>query len=533
MNSRTIAHKPHLEQPKEYQQIYAIIDIGSSSIRMALQQLDNAGAIRTVEVLEQEVSLGKDTFTRGQLEWSTIEECVRSLKNFRRLIDEYHIDLTSHTKAVATNAVREAANRDAFIDRVYGATGITIEVIEESDVARYTYLSVQPFIMHSRQLRHAKVLVFKVSGGSSELLFIQNGKLLYAEPYRLGSYRLRETLEKYGTDQTHLISIMENLIQKTIIRITNKLPKKGSLKILLLGGEIRFAASQLLPQWDQCFVGEIPLSSLEGFTQKIITLSADELVHHYHIPYPEAEVLAPTLLAYCRLASAFNITRVLCSAATMHEGLFQEMSKSESLNEQFRQQIINCARQIGRKYEIDEAHSKFVEETSLILFNALENEHGLGRRFSLVLQVAAILHETGLFISNRSHHKHSLYLLLHSDLFGLNAKDQLLAALVSRYHRRSLPNPAHYLFDSLQRDDRIVVSKLAAILRIADALDRSNAQRIKQFDIAIKDGQMILTAYNVEDLSLEWIGLKEKGDLFKQVYGMTPVIEKGGARRPS
>ncbi|MBN1980499.1 MAG: HD domain-containing protein [Chitinivibrionales bacterium] len=527
-------------QPDE---IYAIIDVGSSSIRMAIQQRDERNdSIRTLDTLEQEVSLGKDTFTKGLLEWTTIEECVTALKNFKRIIDEYHIDLKTHTKAVATNAVREAMNRDAFLDRVYSSTGITIEIIEEADVARYTYLSVQPAIIHNKELRSGRVLVFKVSGGSSELLYIQQARLLYAQPHRLGSFRLRETLEKHGTDNIHLLSIMNNQIQKTVDRITSKLPKnKGVLKIILLGGEIRFAAGHLLPDWEpktlaenplgEITIGEIPLLSLTHFTEKIVALSADELVHHYHIPYPEAEVLAPTLLAYCRLASAFHVKQVYCCTATMHNGLFYELIGGKNFNDQFQQQILNCAWEVGRKYEIDQVHSRYVARLCQLFFDALKSEHSLDNRYSIILQVAAILHETGLFISSRSHHKHSLYLILNSDLFGLNAKDQLIAALVARYHRSSTPAPTHYLYDTLDRDGRIVVSKLAAILRIADALDRSNSQRIQQIDVAVRNGKLVITTGAIDDLTLEMIGLKEKGDLFKQVYGLTPVIENGTPRQ--
>ena len=118
------------------------------------------------------------------------------------------------------------------------------------------------------------------------------------------------------------------------------------------------------------------------------------------------------------------------------------------------------------------------------LFRELQSEHGLDARFELLLRIAGILHEVGSFISDRSHHKHSMYIILNSDLFGLSRKDIALIALVARYHRRASPRAYHLEYNSLDRESRLVVSKLAAILRLADALDCKHTQQVRQLTIA-------------------------------------------------
>jgi exopolyphosphatase/guanosine-5'-triphosphate,3'-diphosphate pyrophosphatase len=164
---------------------------------------------------------------------------------------------------------------------------------------------------------------------------------------------------------------------------------------------------------------------------------------------------------------------------------------------------------------------------SVQLFRALQSEFHLDPRHELILRVAALLHEIGGFISNRSHHKHSLYLIQNSRLFGLSREDVELVALIARYHRRALPSLNHPEFAALDRDKRITVSKKAAILRIADALDRNHLQQITSPKIALTKDELVITVDGAEDLTLERLALKEKGPLFEDVYGLKVVLREG------
>jgi exopolyphosphatase/guanosine-5'-triphosphate,3'-diphosphate pyrophosphatase len=141
----------------------------------------------------------------------------------------------------------------------------------------------------------------------------------------------------------------------------------------------------------------------------------------------------------------------------------------------------------------------------------------------VILSVAALLHEIGLFISSRSYHKHSLYLIRNSELFGMGRKELFLAAMVARYHRRASPQPTHEGYSTLDRDERVAVAKLAAILRVADALDESRSQRIHELTTAREEGRLVVSIPLVEDLSLEQLALKQTGALFEETFGC-PVL---------
>src|SRR5712691_3087909 len=145
----------------------AVIDIGTTAIRMAIAEIDGAGNVRTLETVTQGVDLGKDTFTRGMIRRSTIEDCARVLQSYRQKLREYQVLSPDQIRIVATSAVREATNNLAFIDRIYIATGLTVEALDEAEVNRITFLGIKPYLNSEPSLASSKTLVIEVGGGST------------------------------------------------------------------------------------------------------------------------------------------------------------------------------------------------------------------------------------------------------------------------------------------------------------------------------------------------------------------------------
>src|SRR3954470_8297563 len=501
----------------------AVIDIGTSSVRMAVAEITTAGQVRQLETLSQAVNLGKDAFISGAISKATIEECVRVLKSYRRILKEYQIENPSQVRVVATSAVREATNRLAFVDRVYIATGFQVEPLDEAEVIRITFLGVQPFLLSDPTLVQGRGLVTEVGGGSTELLLVKGGDVVYSHTYRLGSLRLRETLEALRAPTLKVRHIIETHIHRNVAEVGEHVSRDGPIELIAMGGDVRFAVRQLQPEWDGRILARLPMKGLEEFTNKILGQSEDRIVRKYRLSYPEAETLGPALLAYVLLAKELELSSVLVSNANLRDGLLTEMAASDAWSKEFSKQIVRSATDLGRKFNFDEAHAAHVAQLCSTLFNRLKEEHQLSPRYEVILQIAALLHEIGLFVSNRSYHKHSMYLIRNSELFGLGKKDLLLAAIVARYHRRASPQPTHEGYATLDRDERVAVSKMAAILRIAIALDESRSQRIHELVCSREDSRLVISVPLVEDLSLEQLSLKQNSSLFEDTYGL-PVL---------
>lgn len=502
----------------------AVIDIGSTSVRMVIAQTDRAGQIQTLESLQQEVTLGRDTFTQGVISKATTEECVSALRSFTRILREYGITDSSRIRSVATSAVREAANREAFLDRLYIATGIIAEPIDVSEVNRFTYLSVLSFLESDPLLSGKNAIILEVGGGSTELLVIRDKRVTSSHSYRLGAFRMREQYGGIGISEGGLLEAMENQIHRTVEHIRQDISPGTRTSLLTMGGDARFAATHLVPEWDRTQVAKIPLRSLANFTARILKLTVDDLVHRYKMTYASAETLGPALLTYVRIAEGMRLRTLYVAPVTMREGVVGELALGNTLTPEFREQIIHSALELGKKYEFDQSHAQHVAKLCKVLFDSLSAEHRLSDRFRQILVIAAILHEIGLFISNRRHHKHSMYLIRNSELFGLGTHDVLLTALVARYHSHAMPLPAHEGYNTLDREDRISVAKMAAILRIADALDCSYAQRVNHIEITINRNDVTIYVKDAVELSLEQLALREKGGMFEHVFGKQVIL---------
>ena len=502
----------------------AVIDIGTSSVRMAIAEISATGEVRTLETLTQAVNLGKDAFTRGSITKRTIEDCVGVLRTYRQVLKTYKIDNPDQIRVVATSAVREAANRLAFVDRIYIATGFHVEPIDEAEVNRITYLGIQPFLENDPSLASARAVVVEVGGGSTELLLVKDRDVVYSHTYRLGSLRLRETLEAFRAPTVKVRNIMETHIHRTVEEVAEHVSKDGPIEMIAMGGDVRLAAHHLMPEWDGQTLARISRKALEDFTNRILNQSEDQLVRRFRLSFPDAETLGPALLAYVLLARELQISEILVTNVNLRDGLLKEMAEGATWSKDFSKQIIRSAMDLGRRFEYDEPHASHVANLCSTLFHQLRDEHHLPPRSEVILYIAALLHEIGLFVSNRSYHKHSMYLIRNSELFGLGKKDLLLASLVARYHRRASPQPQHEGYATLERDERVAVAKMAAILRVADALDESRSQRIHEIQCEHEDDRLMISIPRVEDLSLEQLALKQSGTLFEETFGWAVLL---------
>lgn len=497
----------------------ALIDIGATSIRMAIAELQPSGEGRILESLSQAVSLGKDSFIKGRLERATIEDCVRVLQIYCLKLEEYQIHRREDIRVVATSAVREASNRLAFLDRVYVATGLEVEPFDEAQLHRVTYLAIEPYLQRVPELTENQVVVCELGGGSTEVLGLHQDVIQFSRTYRMGSLRLRRTLEAFNAPAVRFRDIMEREIDKTAYKIEQEIGAKEGVELVVMGGEVRFLASKIRPEHDREQPVKISLQEIEPFVGGLAELSVDAVARKHHLSLPEAETLVPALLAYVHIAKALKVNHVWVARPTLREGLLREMSQSRQRTTAFTNQIVQSALDLGRHFYFDEAHARHVAEISRTLFEQLKTEHNLDNRYEIILYLASLLHEVGLAIGQRSFHKHSMYIIRNSEIFGISKRELLLIALVTRYHRRASPSPLHEGYGDLGREERVAVSKMAALLRIAKALEDSRSQRIHTFRCEILSDVVVIHIPGVEDLALEKIALKQQRNLFEEIYG--------------
>lgn len=507
----------------------AVIELGTSAIRMAIGVTDGTNGVHSIEQLVQGVSLGKDTFTQGEIQRNTQQQCVDVLKTYRRKLEEYQCTNPRHIRVVATSAVREAQNRMAFLDRIFTATGFNVETIDDAEIARVTYLAMRPILQSHAQLRNATTMIMEVGGGNTDVLILQGKDILHSQSWRLGSLRLQEMLKSYRTAHTQTIDIMTGQIERVLEQIRDVVPKGQRVELMALGGDVRFAARQLQRDPTRSTIIRIPVEDLARLTHEMRNLTIDQIVLNYHVELSQAETLVPALMTNVLAARMLGVSHVLVTPFNLRDALLNSLLTSSEWTEEFCEQVIHSAREFARRYHVDLAHAEHVAQLSRQLFRGLQDIHGLDLRCETILYIAALLHEVGLYVSQNAYHKHSYYLISHGELFGLSDVDQQIVALVSRYHRRAVPKPSHEPYARLQRENRVTMSRLAGILRLAVSLDLGRSQRIREIQCQPQRERLIITAQaSAGDLSLEQQVLRRESALFRDVFGMSVLLRQAG-----
>lgn len=506
----------------------AVIELGTSAIRMAIGQTDGVSGVQMLEQLVRGVSLGKDTFTTGEIQRDTLAQCVRVLKSYRRKLEEYQFTNQAHLRVVATSAVREAVNRMAFLDRIYTSTGFVVEPIDDAEIARLTYLGIRPVLQSEPELREALTLLMEVGGGSTEILLLRGKDILHSQSYKLGSLRMQQMIKQYHAGKDQEVNIMYGQIDRTLEQLRDVIPQHGDLELLALGGDVRFAAKSLQLDVASSEVVRVSLRKLQKLTSQLSKLTIDQLMRKHHLELSQAETLVPALLTYLRLGQMVDADHMLVTGFNLRDALLQGLVQSADWSQDFRDQIFRSAEELARKFQVDLDHSQHVGDLACQLFRALQAEHQMDIRCESVLYVAALLHESGLFISSSAYHKHSFYLISNSEIFGLNSADHKLVALIARYHRRASPKPSHEAFADLDRDSRVILSRLAGILRLAICLAQSRSRRIRELDCTVEKNCLVIQARGrAGDLSMEQLELRQNSGLFQDTFGLSVLLRAG------
>jgi exopolyphosphatase/guanosine-5'-triphosphate,3'-diphosphate pyrophosphatase len=255
-------------------------------------------------------------------------------------------------------------------------------------------------------------------------------------------------------------------------------------------------------------------------------LTPEQLVRKLSIHYTGCEGIVPALQTNLALARRFGDDAIHVPARDFQRDLMLDMMNDSAQSATFQEEIIASAQELAKKYKTDSRHAEHVAGFAQQIFRELRHLHSLEPKHELLLRVAAVLHEVGMFVNAREHHKHSMYLILNTELFGISTEDRIIVALLARYHRRYNPESNHPQFSELSREERMVVFKLAAILRIADALDRSHSQRIKSIVLKPQGNRLAIQTPGVDDTTVEQIAINSKCDLFREIFGYDVVLTK-------
>ncbi len=503
----------------------AAIDVGANALRMAIAEVLPGGRIEMLEQLQRAVRLGQDTFRRGRLGGESMRAAVAVLRDFQKLLEVYHV---GHLRAVATTAVREASNADTFLDRIFMATGLHVEVIDPAEESRLTVSAVRRAVGGSPGINRDEALIVDVGGGSTLLTVLQDGEIVTSQSLRLGSIRLQEILLTSEESPQRSADLLRYHIGSAISTTQGSMPLDAAQSFVAVGGDARFAARQIGKPTESADLVKVDAAAFDRLVEQCERHTAEELSKRHGLPFAEAETLNPALLVYQILLHKSRADSMIVSHVSMRDGLLLELAREVTgqEDEALLAGVIHSATALAEKYHLDMDHARNVADLSVRLFDAMKADHGLSARHRLLLRVAGLLHEVGGFVSNRAHHKHSYYLISNSEIFGLTRGETEIVAQIARYHRRAVPRPSHLQYTALPRETRMAVTKLAALLRVADALVRGQVRQISNISFQRQGDDLIIYVPSGTDLLLRQRAVAMKGDLFEDIFGMKIRLEE-------
>ncbi|MDR1506708.1 MAG: HD domain-containing protein [Treponema sp.] len=511
-----------MEDPR----LYAVIEIGSTGIRLLVAENNGTSGDPRLRILDESgrpVALGRDVFSSGAVSRESFLECLSVLEAYQEQLGAWGLD-PGNIRIIATSAIRAARNREIFTDRVRQETGLDVTVIEGIEENRLMYLALRFALKNDiPRFWRANTMILDVGGGSTEIMLLRRGKMVCSHSLRLGTIRMDQK-RLLGSDAFIDRYLKEN-VRSTQDFLNAEMDLSAISTFAAAGSDVRQAASRIGKTLNE-YCRVIGKDDFTRFVKSVEHLTSEECGKRYNIPNADAEGFVPGLLIYRTFLERTSAEELIVPGISVREGYLLDLTSGvdNELRNDFYSQISASAVNLGRKYRFDEEHSRHVARLCLELFDALEKEHGMNRHERMMLEVASILHDVGMFIRGSGHHRHGQYIVANSEIFGLKQEELDIIGNVIRYHRDAPPSRTDIEYLALQKEERILVLKMTSLLRIADALDRGHSQRIKQITVEKKTETLVIRTGASFDLSLEELGMKEKSDLLEDVFGYKVVL---------
>jgi len=466
------------------------------------------------------VRLGHDVFLSGALTPEAMEAGVAALQGFRDLLDAQGV---THLRAVATSAVREAGNGEDFASMVASRTGIPLEVIGGAEEARLVHAALRWRV----PMGHQRWVAADLGGGSVEVSLVDADGILWSESHAMGSVRLLEELSGVGDEPGRFQNLLTEYLGALHLPLVTE--RYRPVGFLATGGNIEALAKLAGGPADRRGCIRLPLASLRTLIQALARMSFRQRIEAYGLREDRADVILPAAMVYERLATLAGVDEVRVPNVGLREGLVldlvERLANPDARDSRREQQVVSACLTLGRKYLLDEPHARQVTDLALSLFDQLQDLHQLERGDRVVLTAAALLHDVGTFVSTKRHHRHSHYLIQHSELPGLDGDDQVLAALVARFHRKSEPSPRHPEMACLAQEDQVRVQRLAGLLRLADALDREHRQVVRSVRARVRKDALELQVEGSGDLCLERWAVARKGGYLATLFNLALRVD--------
>jgi len=536
-------HAPPSSDNTDRPRVLAAMDIGTNSIRLEVARVEPDHGLTTLTQQKETVRLGERGITSRHMSAAAIERGVLVITRFAEVARGFG---ATEIVALATSAVREAENQEEFLDRVRDEADLEVRVISGREEARLIHLGVAG----GADLSGRRALFIDIGGGSTELIIGDNHQDFTLDSLKLGSIRMAEKFLRNETGQISdgQFDKMKAYVRGVASHTSRRMVTLGFDTVIGSAGTITNLASVTAKRLGDSLTSlrnyEIPVSAIQDTVTMLRRLPLADRRRVPGLDAERADIILGGAAVLMTLLEDVGAQKLTISDRGLRHGILLDTLMREAGAKATYEQTpirLRSILQLCRACGFDEEHAWHVQRLSFALFDELRRLNYLRMDYweRELLGYAALAHDIGCFLSHSGHERHAYYLIRHSDLLGFNDTEIAILANVALYHRKSLPRRSHRNMESLPKKDRRVITALAAILRVAEGLDRSHLANIREvsLEVAKRPKRLLLTMRTDSECQLELWGVEQNRDLFEQFFGfpldlrvVSPGIHRDGIR---
>lgn len=499
----------------------AVIEIGTHNVRMRVSQMSK-GRIVPLDNLEYPLRLDHDVFEQGAISFESLRELSAILEKFSSALLSYNVQ---KPWVISCTALREAENRSLVVDQLRVRNGLEITVLDDSQEKAYIYAEVLKKLEDAEITLKGNTVLAYVGSGSIGLAVYDGKKIIYSQSISMGALKLSDVLRGVQSASEDFHTVIEEYLDTILGRISiSEFPVSN---LVLTGSQIGLIAG-LCGAGAEKGVYRINSESMTEMHRAIRSLNPESIALHYNVSERQAEILYTALAIYekllwfCPKAKAVYSPEADISEAFMRCVLSPKAESERAANT--REFTLACAETTARRFGCNLEHSQCISGYAVRLFDKLKRIHGLDPGKRLILELASILHSCGSFVSVRQHNQCTFDLIKGMDLFGLSRAEVLEVAFVAGSISTDLAMEKNLAFIELSTRERLVISKLAAIFQMANALDKSHRGKLRDLKVSIEDDRVLFKAAASGNTLLEQWAFAEAAQYFKDVFGLSPEL---------
>jgi exopolyphosphatase/guanosine-5'-triphosphate,3'-diphosphate pyrophosphatase len=498
--------------------IFAAVDIGSNSVRLKIARLSGQ-RLRPIHEDREVTRLGESVFRTGFLSPDAIANTVKVLRRFHRACQRLGTD---SVRVVATSALRDARNSRAFLEWVRSATGWTVEIISGLEEARLIHLG----LVSSIKIGSSPALLLDLGGGSCELTISIGGHIRETVSLPLGAVRLTNEFLHHDPPRKTELQSLRGFITRELRRVASRIIKLRANAVIATSGTAASltAVCQALSQNKASSVTRAQMSRIA----KLIAKSNLEQRRRMNGIGPRrAEIVVAGAIVYSELLEQCHLRGFRYSPLGLRDGLLAQMAAEHDRGARSRKQIESerwdSLQAALAHYRVDAHHARQVREAAMNLFDVLRSVHALPPEYREWLSAAAMLYEVGDYVNRSGRHRHTYYIISHSEILGYTPEQRRVIAAVARYLGKSRPTAGDGPIKVLPPEDRQYVPKASQLLRLARALNLSRSRSVRGMRVRLRDAEVEITLRPARGAGVElelWAIDKEK-NYFREVFGRT------------